>query len=810
MKNYLSAKIRLSVIFFTIIVSLTARAKNQNEPSVPKEDSLRCIITGIVEDNSGNKLQYVTLSLSKDLENKIICTSITDSNGVFILTASNSGNFIVHAESMGYQPDKRKVRITDNSTFINIGLIKISEGKLLGAVTVTAKVALITYEVNKITYDVQQDPDRFKFNMLRMMEKVPQIRVNAEGKIECQAPNKSYMILVNGKEYRLISSSRQFPMNFINADYMKTIEVISPAPPEYSNVDAVINIILSKPLPDGYACETNLSASTDNSYGVKPGIVFKVGKEIFSLDYNLQTRNPEPLEQKSYQENFLSETNRYTYKSGSKESNSTGNSISLGGSHEFRDKKTLSFSLSTSLSNDNSLSKNNITIKDISGNIIRDITSGNIFQTKTSPRINGGIQYWEMFKDNKGFLSIRYNLSNTCNENSSFSMLDTRKNQATKVKTESIQNNISCLFNLLINSKNRISINGSYINRQYTNNSDYFNYEAGTNNIIPETNGLKYTQQIFSAWFIYLFTYNKISISAGATTEILNNSGKFYNMGTASPLSYNNLQISPRFQLSYKPSNKTVFNFYYSNKRSNPGINLLNPYINKTDPYNISVGNPGLKSEITHSASVLSMTSFINGFLICRIVSDLTDRSIERVTKTDVGNVNLTTYENIGSKKRVGAAMELTGNYKSLAYFIGIEGYKNFYSGISLDNSNTTFSGSFNLEKKIWKSTLISGNFSLGTNQTYAQSVKANLNCRYSLSMNQTIIKDRLAGGFTVSNPFKNKRIIINEMQSDNFYLKDQHQEAGRIIKFWVRFNFGHFNKKVRSVEGGVTDDIKM
>jgi hypothetical protein len=87
--------------------------------------------------------------------------------------------------------------------------------------------------------------------------------------------------------------------------------------------------------------------------------------------------------------------------------------------------------------------------------------------------------------------------------------------------------------------------------------------------------------------------------------------------------------------------------------------------------------------------------------------------------------------------------------------------------------------------------------------------VRSNIITDTYFSLHQSIIKERLYGGISISNPFKNKSNIINEMRTDSYYIKDEHQEQGRVFKFWLRFTFGRFDKKVRGVEGAYLNDVK-
>lgn len=283
---------------FVVISFLLSSSFAYSLNHLDMRDSTLFYVRGIVTDSKNSTpLANAEVALVEAKRDRLMGYGTTDTNGRFCVKAIKEGEYTLFVSMMGYNKHIQNIILNEEQRSLDLGIIKLEQGISLNEITVTAEAPLLTYEVNKMVYDVSRDPDRFKISMLKMMEKLPFTRINASGKIEHKSPSTSYLILINGQEYRLITASRQYPMSFVKAEYIKKIEIISPPPPEYEGCDAVINIVLSKPLPDGYATESNLSALTDNSFDFSPGIVSKVRKIIFSLDYSFKTSDSPSLKQ---------------------------------------------------------------------------------------------------------------------------------------------------------------------------------------------------------------------------------------------------------------------------------------------------------------------------------------------------------------------------------------------------------------------------------------------------------------------------------------------------------------------------------
>lgn len=98
--------------------------------------------------------------------------------------------------------------------------------------------------------------------MSDIMLKIPELQPDAgNGKLEYRGVQIA-QILIDGMTDEVVNRARQYPMEFIKGDVMKTVELILPGSPEYNNTLPILNIRLARPLPFGVAGEIAGSAAS--------------------------------------------------------------------------------------------------------------------------------------------------------------------------------------------------------------------------------------------------------------------------------------------------------------------------------------------------------------------------------------------------------------------------------------------------------------------------------------------------------------------------------------------------------------------
>jgi len=152
------------------------------------------------------------------------------------------------------------------------------------------------------------------------------------------------------------------------------------------------------------------------------------------------------------------------------------------------------------------------------------------------------------------------------------------------------------------------------------NTQSFFNFNTNRYDVAPSiTSNYAYTDKVYAAYATYSFKVNKWSYQLGLRAESSNYDGTLRlksKKGADSSMNFNvdfPISLFPSAFITYKLSDKEDMQFNYSRRINRPGFFQLMPFIDFSDPQNISVGNPGLKPEFTNSFEVSYNNTYKKG-----------------------------------------------------------------------------------------------------------------------------------------------------------------------------------------------------
>lgn len=599
-------------------------------------------------------------------------------------------------------------------------------------------------------------------------------------------------------------------MSLIKAEFIKNIEIVSPPPEEYANYDAVINIILSKPLPDGYALENITEVSTNNYYSVNPDIAFKIGKIISSLEYGLKYKSPRSKPSSAFQENFFSDEERYTLRKSISGNKTNNNTIILGSSYDFKDKSYISTSISTSLGTSTNYTNTTIFIKDINNLLTEQSLITDRSSNKTLPTLNVSLRYFKLFKNQSGSFQIFFNSSNSDNSytknnlnewslpydsSSTYNSFQAKRVYINNLSISYRRNFKKISFGILSNMANRIYNTESQYNVEFTS---------------FENTSMDFIQNIINIKTSVDYRNKLISVNAGITFNNVNNNGKYILNNICTDVCNNNFNITQNLNVNLF---KRLFRagVTYAQSIYQPGIMQLNPYIDQSDPKNIMTGNPELKPEMRHDIMIGCGNSFGDKLNIgFSIFGSYINNSIEQITTVNDDNTTITTFKNIGKIRTFGCSASFSYNISQKINCQGTINYaSNFYDNLLVKNISDKFNTTVTLRGTLWKGAELSSVASIQKGSSLAQSVYSNTIYGFSLNMSQLIIKDKLICKISILNPHQSDRHIIEKLRTENFIIHNERYEIGREIRFSFRFVIGNFKEKVKSASVEFDDNIK-
>lgn len=785
-----------------------------------KAPTLNYTVKGIVMDSVSNQtIPYVTVSISALEKPDVYMKRIASgAKGEFELTMKEAGKYMLYFESVGMKKETRTITIVPEQRNLSMGKITmVSASTNLSEVTVMALKPLVKVELDKITYDMKSDPEALSSNTLDMLRKVPLVTVDGDDKIQLKG-SSNFKIYMNGKASGMTTNNPSQVLKSIPASSIKSIEVITEPGAKYDaeGLGGIINIVTDHSL-NGLTGTVRGGADTKGGYNGGLYLSTKIGK--FGLTTNLNYNSQHYANQLfvSEKENFNSLSSKYILQDANSDSRYKFYYGNIEASYEFDSLNLVSFTMGGYAGGGTSDDHGNT----YTLNANRDTISAFNQYTRGADGWGGidmSLDYQRSFKKPDQLLTLSYKLSRTPNNNDNYSDLTGVKNYRSynqhilfdaKGDEHTFQADYTEPFNKMhvieMGAKYILRLNNS-VNTYLLQNDSTLQWEPTPN--IP-VNNLNQTQNILGAYGSYTLKLKKLSFKAGLRYE---------QTGSTIILTDTNFYVNfhnwvPSVSMSYKFTETTNVRLSYNQRISRPGIWYLNPFVDNSNPFSISQGNPDLTPEVDHSFSLnySYITPKLN--INTSLFTSFTNNSIERVSKSLNDSVVYNTYKNIGLNQNAG--ISFYGNWqptKSIRINMNSNvGYTamttNDNSG--LNNKGTNFSvsggGQFTLPGEI-KLSMNGGYYSP---RIMLQGQRSGF-YYYGMSLNRDFLKKKLNISMNARNPFNETTNYTSTSQTADYRLNNSTTYAVRSFGLSVSYRFGELKNQIKKVERTITnDDVK-
>lgn len=639
-------------------------------------------VTGKVMDAvSKQPIEYATITVLNKSTKNVVNGTITDGTGSFVIKGLAPGNYIFKIQSLGYQEYTINTVSVQKNASINLPVIAlVKQENVLQGVTVTAKKPLVENKIDKMVFNAEKDLTSQSGVATDLLKKVPMVSVDVDGNVQL-AGSSSIQFLINGRPSTAFGNNIADVLQAIPASQIKSIEVITNPGAKYdaSGLGGIINIILKDNHAKGINGNLSLTAGTLLQNG---SFNLTARKKNFGINAfvsggaRLRSTTPNTVDRASI--DTLNKTNVALLQSGTSRFTRHGMQSGIG----------FDWTLD---------SMNNIS-GGVNYNLFGYAGSGFVNQTQTTTDImNGG--------------NVLSDIASFSNSNGGFHFHNIDANLNYKKTFAKPDQELD------------ISLNSSFGHNHGYSNSEQFLVPSdskffGTQNDNPGTNNVHvltvdYTQPITSK--IKFGTGGRVTLTdINSTASILslnNNTGNYYFDSTQSNhLNYHQQVYAVYSELSFPVGTlfdakvggryeRTEINDYYSNAISQvktPGYNTfvpsvyfirkltgnstlkisyskrierpsyqdLNPFVNTSDPKNISTGNPYLQPQIgnRYELSYNKQINNIGSFMIAAFYRT-SNHDIQpyvvfypdyTVGDSVFTNVSVSTRQNIGLEKNIG------------------------------------------------------------------------------------------------------------------------------------------------------------
>jgi outer membrane receptor protein involved in Fe transport len=275
---------------------------------------------------------------------------------------------------------------------------------------------------------------------------------------------------------------------------------------------------------------------------------------------------------------------------------------------------------------------------------------------------------------------------------------------------------------------------------------------------------------------------------------------------------YNN--VVPSITASYQLKPTQQIRLGYNLRIFRPSIYYLNPYVNDTDPYNISYGNPNLDPEKSHGFN-LNYSYFASKLTLNLSGSySYVNNAIQSYSFIDPAKpeVRQRTFGNIGSSERSGlyANANWTPNKVLRLTFNGGLSYVDMKSS-ELDVSNSGFFNNFyvNAQFTLPKDFRINAN---GMYQGRYVMLQGSQDAIFmaGISANKDLLQKKMTVSLSCNNPFSKDLIFKTTTTSEYFETRGTSYNPYRELRLSISYRFGTMKEAIKKVQRSINnDDVK-
>lgn len=625
-------------------------------------------ITGKVFDKSTSEpLDFATVVLVNPEDGKSLpYGTLTDENGVFVISNAPAGKYIVRVSMMGSISQEREVTIKESG--VDLGKITLAEdAKLLKEVVVTAQRNQMSVTSERRVFSVSSNIAASGASADELLAAVPSVGVNSDGEISLRG-NSDVLVWVNGKVMGMNADNRSRILRQLPAEAIESIEVMTNPSSKHSTegTAGIINIKLKEDHRHGYFGSAEANVDTRGTANVNFNMNFNEGKFESFAGLGLKTQHVPGgvTSQRSYDDG--------TYLNSDGDNKKHENSMFLRLGTDFRpdDKNAIYLSAigtlghqwgrttTTHLSNLPEQWMSNVTTMREKG----DTRGANVM-----------LGYKHLFKpDHFIDMNVSYNIWQGPNDNNSHEEETWADGVAESIYRSQHQDVKISNWEAALDYSNQV-LQWLRLEAGYKGNYNHENspasYAGGQdeNSLLPLNhlyNRFKYDTDISALYVSFSGNHNKLTYSAGLRGEMWQIRTRSLGYGQTdadvTPFKTNDFSLFPSASVGYTFLDDSKLKLNYSRRIRRPFGPQLNTFENISDPSEVHLGNPLILPEYSNAVELSYIKNWsdhmlsVSGYL--RASNDMISHVSFLAPMASNNNINTMYYghANVGNMTNTG------------------------------------------------------------------------------------------------------------------------------------------------------------
>lgn len=640
----------------------------------------RYIIKGRLSDSaSHHPLEYATVSLFLNDAKKPVNGAVTDRKGAFEINDITPGKYKLLAEFIGYKPHTLlNITVDKDNPVVNLNdILLASKATTLQGIIISGKPKIIENKIDKLVFNADQDVTSQVGVATDILKKVPQVSVDVDGNVEL-AGSSSIRFLINGKPSAAFGSDITDVLQAIPASQIKSIEVITNPGAKYDaqGLGGIINIILKNNNSHGVNGNLSLTGGTRTENG---SFNFNARKGSFGLNAFISGNTRLNAISTSTSDRITNDTAANTTvllkQAGSSSIRRSGYQTGLGFDWDLNNHNSLTGAVSYHNFRHTGISATmqSQTTKDINSNVLSDIENAiNGDHAFHFQNIDASLNYKKTFKKEDQELDFGVNSSfgtrNSIDNSYQYALPKDSLYYATKGNNPGTENETEIKLDYTQPIKKNILLGvGSKLGLyDIASNSEVLKL-AGSGGYSKDpylSNMLDYHQKVYAFYSEISFPVFKLfDAKVGERYERTEINSYYSNAQRQEKVPGYNTFV-PSVFLSKKITDKSLIKLSYSKRIERPDYRDLNPFINTSDPKNLSSGNSHLQPEIGRRYELgYSADINNNGSIMVNLFYRINDHDIQpfivyypsyQVGDTTYTDVAVSTRQNIGRENNIG------------------------------------------------------------------------------------------------------------------------------------------------------------
>ncbi|MEO8416784.1 MAG: outer membrane beta-barrel family protein [Ginsengibacter sp.] len=579
-----------------------------------KKEGAGYTITGRLKDSvSKHPLEYATISIFPEGAKKPVTGAVCDIDGNFVINNITAGTYKLVAEFIGYKPHTLySITINKEHPLIDIKDIYLqSNATTMQAITISGQPKIMENKIDKLVFNAERDVTSQVGVATDILKKIPQVSVDVDGNVQL-AGSSSIRFLINGKPSAAFGSDIAEVLQAIPASQIKSVEVITTPGAKYEaqGLGGIINIILKNNNSQGVNGNLSLTGGTRTENG---SFNFNARKGKFGMNAYVSGNARLKAQSLSSSDRLTNDTSANTtvllHQASSGNDQRSGYQTGLGFDYDINNHNSISGSLSYRNFGHKSSGLNNQgqNTKDIYGNILSDIeTSVNSDHTFHFRNVDASLDYKKTFTKEDQELDLSVNTSSgnrrVVDNTYQYAMPQDSLFYSTKGKNPGTEKETQIRLDYTQPLKKNFLLGvGSKLSfYDIAGNADVSKLN-GLDSYLKDnylSNSLDYHQKVYALYAEMTFpVFNWFNAKIGERYERTEINSYFSNAQQQAKIPGYNTFV-PSIFFSKKLTENSQLKLSYTKRIERPQYWDLNPFINTSDPKNLSTGNPNLTPEI--------------------------------------------------------------------------------------------------------------------------------------------------------------------------------------------------------------------